>query len=73
MTSKYCMIIEWSDEDAVYVVTLPDFPNNRTHGETYEEAAKNGREVLELLIESFESEDRLLPIPHPLAGSAKAC
>ena len=39
MTNKYSMIIEWSDADTAYVVTLPEFPCNRTHGATYEEAA----------------------------------
>lgn len=49
----YSMVIVWSDEDDCYLVHLPDFPEQRfrTHGETYEEAAKNGQEVLELLLE----------------------
>jgi len=47
------MAIVWSDEDDCYLVHLPDFPDQKfiTHGETYEEAAKNGQEVLELLLE----------------------
>lgn len=47
------MVIVWSDEDDCYLVHLPDFPDQKfvTHGETYEEAAKNGQEVLELLLE----------------------
>jgi predicted RNase H-like HicB family nuclease len=49
----YSMVVVWSDEDDCYLVHLPDFPEQRfrTHGETYEEAAKNGQEVLELLLE----------------------
>ena len=49
----YSMVIVWSDEDDCYLVHLPDFPEQRfrTHGETYEEAARNGQEVLELLLE----------------------
>ncbi|MFM8293545.1 MAG: type II toxin-antitoxin system HicB family antitoxin [Microcystaceae cyanobacterium] len=49
----YSMVIVWSDEDDCYLVHLPDFPEQkfRTHGETYEEAAKNGQEILELLLE----------------------
>ena len=59
-TQRYPMVIVWSDEDDCYLVHLPDFPEQkfRTHGNTYEEAAKNGREILELLLE----EDGL-PIP----------
>ncbi|MEM9275087.1 MAG: type II toxin-antitoxin system HicB family antitoxin [Cyanobacteria bacterium P01_F01_bin.143] len=65
MSLKYQMIIQWSDEDNIYLVALPDFPGQTwsTHGETYEEAAKNGREVLELLIESYQ--ERNLPLPEP--------
>ncbi|MFM7190014.1 MAG: type II toxin-antitoxin system HicB family antitoxin [Microcystaceae cyanobacterium] len=50
---SYSMVIVWSEEDDCYLVHLPDFPEQRfrTHGETYEEAAKNGQEVLELLLE----------------------
>ena len=52
-TQRYPMVIVWSDEDNCYLVHLPDFPEQkfRTHGDTYEEAAKNGQEVLELLLE----------------------
>ena len=52
-TQRYPMVIVWSDEDNCYLVHLPDFPEQkfRTHGDTYEEAAKNGQEILELLLE----------------------
>jgi predicted RNase H-like HicB family nuclease len=55
------MLIQWSDEDQAYIVTLPEFGGPKTHGDTYEEAAKNGREVLEMLIES--SLERGEPLP----------
>ena len=61
MISRYRMLIEWSEEDQVFIVTLPEFPFNRTHGASYEESAKNGQEVLDLLIEMCESEGRPLP------------
>ncbi|MGL5795661.1 MAG: type II toxin-antitoxin system HicB family antitoxin [Waterburya sp.] len=52
MKSRYCILIQWSDEDQCYIVTLPEFGKYaRTHGDTYEEAIKNAQEVLELLIE----------------------
>jgi len=56
------MVIVWSDEDDCYLVHLPDFPEQqfRTHRETYEEAARNGQEVLELLLEDDQ------PLPKPL-------
>jgi predicted RNase H-like HicB family nuclease len=61
---KYSLIIEWSDEDNKYIVTLPEFPNNHTHGVTYEEALRNGKEAIEALIEHYELSGLPLPQPH---------
>jgi antitoxin HicB len=62
---KYRVHISWSDQDACYVVELPDFANEVqryfTHGETYQEALDNAQEVLELLVESYQAEGRELP------------
>ena len=63
MIAKYRMLIEWSEADQIFVVTLPEFPCNRTHGATYAEAARNGEEVLGLLIETFQADGRSLPAP----------
>ncbi len=64
MNSRYSMVIQWSDEDQVFVVALPEFgPYCKTHGETYEEAARNGREVLELLVETYQADGTPLPEP----------
>jgi antitoxin HicB len=59
--SKYSVIIQWSDEDQAYVVTLPEW-GCHTHGATYEEAARNAQEVLELLME--DETNQPLPAPH---------
>ena len=49
---RYTVIVQWSDEDNCYVVSLPEWgPYCKTHGDTYEEAAKNAQEALELLME----------------------
>jgi predicted RNase H-like HicB family nuclease len=62
MSLKYEMDIIWSEEDSCYLVHLPDFPEQkyRTHGDTYQEAARNGQEVLELLLQDEE-----FPYPKP--------
>ena len=58
----YSMIIEWSDEDAVYVVSLPEWGSGaRTHGASYEEAVRNGREVLAMLMEYALEQNQALP------------
>lgn len=49
---RYTVVIQWSDEDECYVVSLPEWGRScKTHGDSYEEAARNAREVLELLME----------------------
>jgi predicted RNase H-like HicB family nuclease len=58
------MIIQWSDEDEVYIVTLPEFHGCKTHGRTYAEAGRMGQEVLELLIETYQADGT--PLPKPL-------
>jgi antitoxin HicB len=64
--NRYSMVIQWSEEDQAFIVKLPEFPNCRTHGATYEEAVKNGQEVLELVIESYREEGTPLPEPNLL-------
>jgi antitoxin HicB len=60
--SYYTMPIQWSDEDQVFIASLPEFGDfAKTHGKTYEDAAKNGHEVLDLLIETYKAERRRLP------------
>jgi antitoxin HicB len=49
----YSMVIQWSDEDQIYVVSLPEWGKYaQTHGSTYEDAVRNGQEVLQMLIDS---------------------
>ena len=63
MVSRYGMVILWSAEDGVYVVSFPEFPSAHTHGASYEEAARNGQEVLDLLLGSYAEMRRSLPEP----------
>ena len=64
MKSHYTIIIQWSDEDECYVVSLPEWGEFcHTHGNTYEEAVKNAQEVLELLIETSTKDGEPLPKP----------
>ena len=66
MISQYSMLIQWSDEDDAYVVTLPEFGGCKTHGDTYAQAVKHGQEALESLIDAFQGEGRRLPKPAKL-------
>ncbi len=37
----YSMILEWDPRDNIYVVTTPELPGCRTHGESWEDAVTN--------------------------------
>jgi antitoxin HicB len=67
MSLHYSMVIRWSPEDSAYLVELPEFTQVQrfvTHGATYAEAAEKGQEVIEMLIEIAQAEERPLPKPN---------
>ncbi len=51
---RYSVLIQWSDEDQKYVVSFPEWGTPHTDGSTYEEAARNAQEVLELLMQDTD-------------------
>lgn len=65
MSAQYGMVIQWSEADQCFVVSLPDFADvvkqPCTDGKTYQEAATHGQEVIESLIEMFQQEGKSLP------------
>lgn len=63
----YSMIIEWSVEDDAFVVSVPEFPGQHTHGATYEEAVKQGRDLIDSLILWTLQDGKPLPQPHVFA------
>lgn len=62
---RYSMVIRWSDEDGAFLVTLPEWEGRVfgpvTHGATYEEAVRNGRDALMALIASAVKRGEPLP------------
>jgi predicted RNase H-like HicB family nuclease len=65
---RYSMTIEWSDEDSVFVVRLPEWGDLvHTHGATYEEALQRGKELIEGLIASRQACSEPLPRPRVFA------
>ena len=61
---RYTVIVQWSNEDHCFVVSLPEWGEFcHTHGETYKEAIANAQEVLEMLIEGSIDRGEELPVP----------
>jgi predicted RNase H-like HicB family nuclease len=60
---RYSMIIEWSDEDSAYIVTVPELSGCRTHGRTYEEAIAQGQDAIESWIDAARAGDSYVPPP----------
>jgi len=71
---RYSMLIEWSDEDQAYLVTLPEWAGRvntpTTHGATYEDAVRHGHEVLDDLIAIHRERGEPLPEPHVYASAS---
>jgi predicted RNase H-like HicB family nuclease len=58
------MVVQWSDEDQAYVVSIPEFgPYCKTHGESYAAAVERGVEVIEGVIATYDEEGWPLPPP----------
>jgi predicted RNase H-like HicB family nuclease len=72
MSKKNVPVILLPEEDGGYSVFVPLFPSCTTQGETAEEALKNAKEVLELLLEEPTEDDLecldILDISHIVVG-----
>lgn len=60
----YSMHIQWSEEDQVYIVTIPELPGCKTHGKTYKKALKQVKYAMEGWIEANQALGRPIPAPH---------
>ncbi len=66
---RYSMVIEWSDEDDAYIVTVPELPGCHTHGSTYEEAARQGHDAIISWVDAQRASGCAIPAPHVFAQS----
>ncbi len=62
-SKHYSMSIQWSDEDQAYIVTVPELPGCRTHGNTYEDAVKQGQDAIESWIMAARADNDPVPAP----------
>lgn len=65
---RYSMVIEWSNDDQAYVVSLPEWGDLvHTHGATYEDALQRGKELIDGLVEARRQRGEQLPRPRVFA------
>ncbi|MGH2516555.1 MAG: type II toxin-antitoxin system HicB family antitoxin [Ktedonobacterales bacterium] len=71
---RYSLVVQWSDRDRVYIVSLPEWEQSgligHTHGATVEEAVHMGKELLDLLIEGRLADGEPLPEPRVYASAS---
>lgn len=63
MSSKYEIILYWSEEDQTYIAEVPELAGCKADGKTYFEALTNTEKVIQDWIETAELLNR--PIPQP--------
>lgn len=63
LARRYTRLIRWSEEDQLYIGSLPDLENDCTHGRTPEETARNLDEVAEMYVAAHF--DYGAPLPEP--------
>jgi predicted RNase H-like HicB family nuclease len=66
----YSMIIQWDSRDNIFVVRVPELPGCVTHGNTYEEAVKQGKDAIESWISSAIADSEPIPAPRNYANTA---
>lgn len=68
---QYSVILEWDPRDEIYVVTVPELPGCRTHGETREEAVKQAQDAIQSWIDDAVASGEAVPQPKMHAVSGK--
>lgn len=66
MNSKYehySIVIQWSDEDNLYIASAPELPGCKTHGKTYMEAIRQARDAIESWVDADLAGGHLAPAP----------
>ena len=61
--NNYEMIIWWSEDDAAFVVDVPELPGCMAHGKTRIEAVKNAEDAIAFWIKTAKADGLLVPEP----------
>jgi len=63
MTSKYEIIIFWSEEDSAFVAEVPELPGCMADGKTYQEALASAEIIIQEWLETARELGRAIPQP----------
>ncbi len=66
---RYSLLIQWSDEDHLYIVTVPELPGCVTHGATHLEAVEMGAEAIVTYLAGLRHFGDPVPPPRVFVGS----
>ncbi|WIG59396.1 MAG: hypothetical protein OJF49_002143 [Ktedonobacterales bacterium] len=62
------MVIEWSDEDDIFIVTIPELPGARAHADTYTAAGEEEQRLIAEWVEIAQEHGWPLPQPRAFVG-----
>lgn len=61
--NHYEIIIYWSDEDQAFLAEAPELPGCMVHGDSYEEALHNVRDVMTFWLDVAREQNDPIPTP----------
>jgi len=56
-------LVYWSEDDQCFLAEAPALKGCKTHGDSVEEAAKNGRQCVELWLDVAHEDGDFIPVP----------
>jgi antitoxin HicB len=58
---RYRILVEWSEEDQVYIARVPVLPGCIAHGETADKATHEAERAAELMLDVLREDGKALP------------
>lgn len=63
MSSKYEIVMYWSQEDKAFIAEVPELPGCAADGRTYQEALTNAETIIDEWVETARELGRSIPKP----------
>ncbi len=65
--AHYSMLIEWSEDDDAYIVTVRELPGCMSHGSTYAEAVRQAEDAIATWLDGARASGDPIPPPRLFA------